>query len=316
MTQALAQAQSASGDSKGALASAHHITELAPKSPVAWEEYSAAQRQNNDNPGAKDSLSQALALAPTDAQIKQAIVDIDYRSVGVDGALKTAQTFGQDDPVVGALLSAHVLQEAGRVADAVPLLQKSQQERPDVRTVLALASTQHQLGRNDEAESILRDWISHHDSDVAAHQLLGETYLVDGRYDQAIAELETVARAQPNNVAVLNNLSIAYQHQNDPRAREVAEKAYNLAPGMPAIADTLGWILLSGGDTTAALPYLKNAAAASSNDFDVQYHLAVALQRGGQPEEARKVLERITASAQEFENKKDAEKLLNQLQHG
>jgi hypothetical protein len=50
--------------------------------------------------------------------------------------------------------------------------------------------------------------------------------------------------------------------------------------------------------------------------MDVQYHLAVALQRGGQPEEARKVLQRITASPKEFENKKEAEKLLVQLQHG
>jgi hypothetical protein len=50
--------------------------------------------------------------------------------------------------------------------------------------------------------------------------------------------------------------------------------------------------------------------------MDVQYHLAVALQRAGQTEEARKVLERVTASPQQFENKADAQKLLIQLQHG
>jgi putative PEP-CTERM system TPR-repeat lipoprotein len=316
VTEALVQVQSAAGDVTGALANARHITELGPKSAVAWQEYSAAQLRSNDLPGARASLMRALALAPTDVRIKEAIVELDYRTTGVESALKTAQTFGQDDPVAGDLLSANVLQQAGRVAEATSLLQKSQQGHPDARTVIALASAQRQQGHNDEAEATLKDWISHHGSDLAAHQLLGEIYLVETQYDQAITEFETVARVQPNNIAVLNNLSIAYQHKNDPRAREVAEKAYNLAPGVPAVADTLGWIVLNGGDTAAALPYLKSAAAALSNDMDVQYHLAVALQRGGQTEEARKVLERITASTQTFENKRDAEKLLIQLQHG
>ena len=140
--------------------------------------------------------------------------------------------------------------------------------------------------------------------------------MVDTKYDSAITEFEAIERAQPNNVVALNNLSIAYQHKNDPRARQAAEKAYALAPGVPAVADTLGWILLNAGDTAAALPYLKTAALALSANMDVQYHLAVALQRAGESEEARKVLERVKASTQPFENRKDAEKLLVQLQHG
>ena len=107
-----------------------------------------------------------------------------------------------------------------------------------------------------------------------------------------------------------------YQKQGDlAKAKEAAERAVALAPRDAAIADTLGWIMIAQGDNAAALKYLKTAGA-SSRDPDIQYHLAVALQRTGQAADAKALLESILGSGGAFRSKADAEKLLQELQKG
>jgi Flp pilus assembly protein TadD len=100
----------------------------------------------------------------------------------------------------------------------------------------------------------------------------------------------------------------------------LAEKAVAVAP--PAapvtglIKDTLGWVLLEQGDVQAALPHLEAASAAMPGNPEIQYHVAVALQRSGRASDARAVLEKLLSSNVSFASKAEAEKLLNELKRG
>jgi putative PEP-CTERM system TPR-repeat lipoprotein len=314
--EALGQVQGSSGDAPASVTTFKHVTELAPKAVRAWQEYANAQVQAKDLSGAHQSLAQALALDPGNGQIKSALVEIDYQRGGVDAALETVKSVTKDDPTGADILTATVLQRAGRRDDAIAFLDKAQQARPQARTLIFLAVLERQGGKASQAESQLQAWLAQHDSDLAVRQTLAESYLTDKKFDLAIQEFEKVYSQQPNNVVVLDDLAWLYQQKNDPRAREVAEKAFGLAPNAPAVADTLGWIILGNGDTAAALPYLKQAADGSADDMQIQYHFAVALQRSGQRDEARSLLQRIVDSKQAFDGKQDAEKLLGELQRG
>jgi predicted Zn-dependent protease len=112
----------------------------------------------------------------------------------------------------------------------------------------------------------------------------------------AIGHYELLARGPDPNVAALNNLAWLYHETKDRRAIETAELAYSLAPTTPAVADTLGWILLRAGDKARSVSILKTAASAGA-DPEIRYHYGVALAESGDRASARRELEAIVREA-------------------
>jgi predicted Zn-dependent protease len=100
------------------------------------------------------------------------------------------------------------------------------------------------------------------------------------------------------------------------KARGLAEQAIAAAPGAAEIDDTLGWILLAQGETDRALTHLSAASVSAPKNPDIQYHLAVALNRLGRVTDAQTTLETLLGSGATFTDKADAEKLLQQLKRG
>jgi Flp pilus assembly protein TadD len=106
-----------------------------------------------------------------------------------------------------------------------------------------------------------------------------------------------------------------YADKGDPRAAALASQAYSLAPS-PQVADTMGWVLMKSGKVGEGLLYLRRASAALPQNATVQYHLAVALDATGSKGEARTLLEKVIKADGAFDEKADAQKLLDSLQHG
>ena len=125
----------------------------------------------------------------------------------------------------------------------------------------------------------------------------------------AQAQLEALLTLTPEDPLALNNLAWIYAERGDARARATAQKAYLRSPTADA-ADTLGWIMVRGGDAKAALPLLRQSSEKRPNQPGVQYHLAVALRDAGQPDDAVKLLQPLVQGPQAFAEKDDARKLL------
>ena len=133
----------------------------------------------------------------------------------------------------------------------------------------------------------------------------------------AITEYTRLINKRPTNPAALNNLAWLYQRQGDlPKARDFAERAFAAAPALAQIGDTLGWILLAQGEADKAMTYLTAANSVAPRNPDIQYHLAVALQRVGRPADAEAMLETLLGSGVSFTDKSEAEKLLRDLKRG
>jgi Flp pilus assembly protein TadD len=110
----------------------------------------------------------------------------------------------------------------------------------------------------------------------------------------------------------LNNLAWIYQLRNDPQARIAAQKAYTLGP-TPQAADTLGWVLATQGQATTGVMLLRQAASQLPDDPTIQYHYAAALNATGQHDEAERTLRGLLAKQVSFDERADAEKLLQAL---
>ncbi len=172
-----------------------------------------------------------------------------------------------------------------------------------------------------KAEALLSARVKERPDDLVLRRGLADVYLLDKKYDAAASKETFILSERPNDLVALNNLAWLNQQRGDlGKARELAEKAVAVAPPSAAatgmIKDTLGWVLLAQGDIQAALPHLEAARAALPGNPEIQYHVAVALQRAGRATDARAMLEKLLGSGVSFTSKADAEKLLDELKRG
>jgi putative PEP-CTERM system TPR-repeat lipoprotein len=315
---AQARIQRATGDAAGAAATYRRAFEMAPKSAMIRGRYLAALLAAKDFKTARDVLTEALAREPSNVAIKGDLIRVEADIDGIDAGIAKAHEFAAQDPNNPAydLVVAELYEKAGRAADAIALLEKRQEAKPAEAVMMRLVQLYMSGGQPAKAEALLQARLEKEPGDLSARIAYASQYLQRQELDRAREEFERVVAQSPTSVVALNNLAWLYQQQGDiAKARSMAERAVALAPRNAAIADTLGWIMMAQGDTGTALKYLKTAGASSHNP-DIQYHLAVALKKTGQPADAKTLLESILSSGATFPSKADAEKLLQELKKG
>ncbi|HUZ74246.1 MAG TPA: XrtA/PEP-CTERM system TPR-repeat protein PrsT [Stellaceae bacterium] len=308
-----ASVHAASGDTAGAVAVFFPFTQWYPKSANLLLRFASYQIKDGDIAGARKSLEHALVLQPDEAKVMATLVHLDYATKSPEAGLATARSFAAQAPIVSDLLAAEVLERMNRRDEAIAVLTKGQKLHPATDIVIRLAALTDAKGQRAAAEALLRSWLAQHDKDLATELALANDYMLDRAYDKAQPLYEAAVQQAPTNAIAANNLAWIYARAHDPRANDLAQRAFHLAPG-GVTADTLGWTLLRDGDAKAGLPLLKSAGAALPGDMSVQYHLAVALEVTGDTQQARSLLERVIASRDTFDGKDDAERRLGALQ--
>jgi putative PEP-CTERM system TPR-repeat lipoprotein len=171
-----------------------------------------------------------------------------------------------------------------------------------------------QLEQTEAALEALRQWLAEHPEDVATRGLLAQALISTDQPAAAIAEYRQLLELDPDNVTALNNIAWLYQEQGDyAEGVKYAERVYDRVPGRPEVIDTLGWLLVQNGETNRGLLLLQEAATKAPHIADIRYHLAVALDKTGRRDEARKELDRLLKSGKTFPERDKAEALRDRL---
>jgi putative PEP-CTERM system TPR-repeat lipoprotein len=305
----------ASGDVQNGLATFRDAVRAFPNSAVLYADYGSAAAAAKDFPTAITALNKAIQLNGGNDQYRAMLVEFTYQSKGPDAALELTKSFATANPgnPTGDLLSAEVLERSGKRPEAIALLDKSQSKNPSLPVLLKLVDFHQRNNDLKRATNTVEAWIKDHPGDTAPRLRLAELYSSTRNYAAAQTQYEKLAAERPDDPVVLNNLSWLYARANDPKARKMAEKAYQLAPGAPGIADTLGWILARQGDASNAMKYMQVAIAGMPDSPDVQYHYALVLSQANKPSDARAMLQKALASKSDFESKAEAKQLLDRL---
>jgi Flp pilus assembly protein TadD len=95
-------------------------------------------------------------------------------------------------------------------------------------------------------------------------------------------------------------------------ALTLAEDAHRMDPS-PDVLDTLGWVHFRRGEISAAVGVLEQAVEARADSPSIRYRLGVALNKAGDPERAREMLEEAIAAGS-FPEAADARRELAQLE--
>ena len=283
----------------------------------AKRQYLIAVRQMTakNQQGAERALETALSTDPDFLPAVVLATEIDLRNGALAKAEERARRALSRNPelAVGYRLAADVAVARKNFPEAVKGYKTALAMEPGSDGALRLYQAYMQSGAPDKAREHLESWVSRNPKDIPVIHALAETQLRAGQLTSARSWYEQLMKLGEESPSVFNNLANILARQNDPNALSYAQKAYAMAPGDPAILDTLGWILVGQGQLDEGLRHLRDARLRDTQNPEIRYHLAVVLNRTGRIDEARIELEPVIASNERFDGSDQARALWQQL---
>jgi len=310
----VASLRTEAGDAKGAAAEFAKAAQAASDNPQVLARYAELQAAAGDKDGARASFRRAMSLVPHNPTFVQLFADFELQAGNPDQALAIARAFGQQEPISSQVIVANILERSGHPDQAASLLAEEQKAHPSDLIAAKLGEALDLSGKPDEAKQLLQSWVKDH-TDPGPRLILANIYTDEHDDVEAKPLYEKVLAVQPDNFVVLNNLALIYQKEKDERALTLAADAYRIAP-YPLIADTFASVLLSVDRPRDAVPLLRAATAERPKNAAIAYHLAKALNQVGEKQEAREILQRVMQLGTAFDEKADAQRLLDSLEHG
>jgi tetratricopeptide (TPR) repeat protein len=202
---------------------------------------------------------------------------------------------GIDDPqrlVEVQARRAQLLAHQGRAEEGRALLHALPERTEEEARAKLMAEVQwlRELKRWDETYKLLATANQRFsaDPDLLYEQAMAAEKL--DRVDEMERLLRQVIALKPDHQHAYNALgySLAERNQRLPEARELINKALEMAPGDPFIIDSLGWVEFRLGNQQEALRLLQQAYAARP-DIEIAAHLGEVLWTLGRRDEALRV---------------------------
>ncbi|SFG70185.1 putative PEP-CTERM system TPR-repeat lipoprotein [Duganella sp. CF458] len=310
----LAQAASAAGQHRLALDTLDKLALLHPADADVQLRLARSALAVKRTAAALQAVRKAIAIDPVreDALLLASALMLDGRAF--DDARKLARSVQQRQPGagIGFKLEGDAWLEEGKAADALAPYERAYGIQRSGPVLIALHRALHAAGKAQAADQRMRDWLGQQPSDQPTRLYYASHLLQQSQFGAARREYEIILQRDPDNVLVLNDLAWALLQAKDADALRPAERAYRLAPGNPAVADTLAWILAENGKPARALPLLKKALETAPAATDIRLHYAHALFRSGDKRGARSQCEQLLA-VQGFAHRAEVEGLLAKL---
>lgn len=324
----LDQALSVSKDRKAALTATGRVFARAGQSEEALtrfkEAIAAGDRQAhldaarvyldlNEVTKARQSVEAALATNAKWRDAQQLMITVDARDGKVERAFDRAKELNPSaSPAVLATLRGDLYAMAKQFEAAAESYENAQRLQPAAQTAVKLYQARRAGGVRDPERSLVQ-WLERAPQDVTVRKTLAIHYESSGQSERALAEYERLLGANAVDPAILNNMAWALHQKGDPRALELARRAYEGAPQYPEIADTYGWILVRMDRVTEGLTVLQSALANAPTNPDILYHAAVAYHKSGDPNRAMKLVNDALNAGREFASRAEAQQLAREL---
>lgn len=191
-------------------------------------------------------------------------------------------------------LAANLLEDAGRINDALAALQALVDTDDNLDALMQIGDIYR---RNEDFSDAVRIYNKTQDKlggSIPAdywqlHYVRGMSYEQLGDWEKAEADLKAALEFQPDHPFVLNYLGYSWADQGLylEESRKMIEKAVAIRPQDGYITDSLGWVLYRMGRYEEAIPHLERAVELLPYDPVINDHLGDAYWKVGRRLEAR-----------------------------
>ncbi|MBK7954063.1 MAG: tetratricopeptide repeat protein [Candidatus Accumulibacter sp.] len=251
--------------------------------------------QENDRALAETQLKHLVTLdIPDKSAPYYYLGQIAEESKRGDAALAYYQQVGAGEHYLPAQIrSAGVLASQGKLDAARSLLREAAEANPPLRVQLSIAEAAllRDAKQTEAALQLLDQELSEQPEQP---ELLYESALLAekvGNIDLMESRLRKLIELQPDSAQAYNALGYSYADRQLrlPEARQLIEKALQLAPNDPFILDSLGWVSYRQGDLEGSLLLLQRAYALRP-DPEIAAHLGEVLWMLGRKNEAQRIV--------------------------
>jgi tetratricopeptide (TPR) repeat protein len=180
--------------------------------------------------------------------------------------------------------------QAGRIADAVPLLEKAQEIHPSYDNGYDLALADFQIGKLDQARQLVQS-LEQNQNTGELHNLLAQIDEKGGEFVPAVSEFEVAAHMDPSEGNLFDWGSELLLHRTYEPAIDVFQEAAKRYPNSPRIFIGLGMALYSRGKYDEAVKALLTAA--DLNPADPRCYLFLSKAYNSSPNLAEDVIARF-----------------------
>ena len=152
---------------------------------------------------------------------------------------------------------------------------------------------------SEKLKNVLRIQINQGISSVSTHVAMAEALYKSGKSKEAIKHWEIALAKDPNNLGVMNNLSLSLaldSEKNIPRSQELLERALRLAPQNAELMDTLGDVLKEAGRRIEAIAKYELAIRCDKTRISTRKKLIELYRANGMEEQAvstQRVIEKM-----------------------
>jgi tetratricopeptide (TPR) repeat protein len=261
---------------------------------------------------ARSAIEEALQKAPSDTRALEALAALynaQKKTAELDTRLRQYATTATS-PEVRLFVGNWVLQNGDREG-ARQFFRSAKLADPKFDEAdLALALIDASEGKLDAARNTLNALLSNRDQDMRLRLQSAILETSARRYPEAIGQYRKILSVDRNNLLALNNIAYLLANTNQPdEALTFAQQAKEVAPGVAAVEDTLGWVLYRKGIYTAAVSYLESAAQKTDNPA-VQYHLGMAYVKVGNRERGERILKAALKTAPELQEADEGRQMI------
>ena len=155
------------------------------------------------------------------------------------------------------------------------------------------AQAMRELGRHQEAAEMAERVLLVQPDNVEAMLEVGRGHIARGQAFYGIAALERARDARPRDWRAWSLLGTAYEQVRRSQDAQAAwAQALTLSPDNPDVLTNMAISAMTRGDTAAAEPLLRRAAAQPEASLKVRLNLAMALGLNGKMDEAEAIMRR------------------------
>jgi cellulose synthase operon protein C len=309
---ALAASELAAGATNQALATYARLAEMQPQNAAVQLRVATIRLQAKDYPGAIEAARRVIAIVPGSPQAWAIVAHAQTQQGQSKEALAEARKLQKEQPdnAFGYALEGEILALDKKWAEAATVLRTALSKQPVPQLAVSTYVALQNAGKTTEATAFADSWIRQHPTDTTMQQVIAEQLLVKKDYPAATARYRAMLDINPDNPVALNNLAWILGEAGDPKAREYAERAYQLTPFQANVVDTLGWTLVRTGDVARGTQLLRLASNLAPNQNEIRLHLGRALLKSGDKDAARRTLDPLTKLDSGSPVRLDAEKAL------